>query len=167
MASLEELAARLAGVEARLADAEAVLAIQNLKARYGSLVDARYGGDGPRPPAEVARLADEIAALFAEDAVWDGGQNLGVWRGRAAIRERFLEPTLRFTLHYFVKPCIEVAGDRARARWDILAPVRFQNGKPGWMAGVEDDEYVREAGTWLHSRMRLLVHFMAPHAKGW
>jgi hypothetical protein len=167
MAQDGELLERVRDLEARLAAVEAVQAIHNLKARYAELVDARYGPDGPLPPAEVARIADQIVLLFSEDAVWDGGPKLGCWRGRAAIRQRFLEPTLRFTLHYFVKPRIEVDGDRARGRWDILAPLRFQNGEPGWMAGREDDEYVRVGGRWLHSSMRLTTAFLAPHSRGW
>jgi hypothetical protein len=163
----EDLSARIEALEARLADVEAVLAIQNLKARYAELVDSRYTREGPRPPDEVDAIADEIVQLFSEDAVWDGGESLGLWKGRDEIKKRFLEPTLQFTLHYFVKPQITVEGDRARARWDILAPITFGNGKPGWMTGFEDDEYVRVDGQWLHSRMKLTIHFMAPHHKGW
>lgn len=165
--TVEELEARLRGLEARLEAVEAVQAIHNLKARYASLVDSRYTREGAKEPAEVARIADEIVALFSEDAVWDGGERLGLWRGRDEIRKRFLEPTLRFTLHYFVKPHIEVEGDRARARWDILAPVTFGDGKPGWMAGYEDDEYVQVDDSWLHSRMKLTVIFMGPELRGW
>ena len=167
MTTVEELEARLRGLEARLAAVEAVQAIHNLKARYASLVDSRYTRDGAVEPAEIARVADEIVALFSEDAVWDGGERLGLWKGRDEIRKRFLEPTLRFTLHYFVKPHIEVEGDRARGRWDILAPVTFGDGRPGWMAGSEDDEYVQVDGSWLHSRMKLTVIFMGPELRGW
>jgi hypothetical protein len=109
------LEARVRALEERLAAVEAVQEIHNLKARYGELVDSRYTKGGPRPAAELAQIADEIVLLFSEDAVWDGGGRLGLWQGRAKIRERFLEPTLGFTLHYFVKPRIEVAGERARA----------------------------------------------------
>jgi len=168
--TLEQLEARIDSLEARLAAAEAVQAIHNLKARYANLVDARYTRKGPKDAAEVERIADEIVALFSEDAVWDGGEKLGRWTGRDAIRKRFLEPTLRFTLHYFVKPCIVVDerdAKRARGRWDILAPITFGDGKPGWMAGAEEDEYVRVDGLWLHSRMELSVAFMGPELSGW
>lgn len=167
MAKRKELEERLDELEARLEAVEAVEEIRRLKARYGELVDSRYGEQGPRPPKEIARIADEIVLLFAEDAVWDGGERLGAWRGRQEIRKRFLEPTLRFTWHYFVKPRIEVHGDRAVGRWDILAPCTFGNGKPAWMAGYEDDEYVKRDGRWLHSHMKLSVVFMAPHDRGW
>jgi hypothetical protein len=164
---MEPLEARLRELETRVEALEAVHAITNLKAEYATLVDSRYTLDGPREPAELARIADRIAALFAQDAVWDGGEPLGRWVGPEEIRKRFLEPTLRFTLHYFVKPHIEVDGARARGRWDILAPITFGNGRPGWMAGTEDDEYVRVDGRWLHSHMKLTVTFMGPELRGW
>lgn len=66
-----------------------------------------------------------------------------------------------------MKPRIEIAGNCAKARWDILAPITFQNGKPGWMTGVEDDEYVGVDGVWLHSRMKLTVTFMVSYERGW
>jgi hypothetical protein len=153
-------------LEARLARLEAEEEIRRLKARYGALVDARYGRDGPRPREEIEPLAAGIAELFTEDAVWDGGAGLGLCRGRAAIRERFLEPTLRFSWHYFVKPRIEVQGESARGTWDLLAPFTTRDGVASWMAGVEDDEYRRVDGRWLHASMRLRVVFTAPHAGG-
>ena len=153
-------------LEARLARLEAEEEIRRLKARYGALVDARYGRDGPRPRAEIEPIAHEIAELFTEEALWDGGPGLGLCRGRTAIRERFLAPTLRFSWHYFVKPRIEVLGERARGTWDLLAPCTTREGVASWMAGVEDDEYARVDGRWLHASMRLRVVFFAPHERG-
>jgi hypothetical protein len=154
-------------LETRLARLEAEEEIRRLKARYGELVDARYGREGPRPAPEIEPIADEIASLFSEDAVWDGGAGLGLCRGRAEIRARFLAPTLRFSWHYFVKPRIEVEGESARGRWDLLAPCTTREGVAVWMAGVEDDEYARIGGRWLHTAMRLRVVFHAPHERGW
>jgi hypothetical protein len=163
----QELARRVDALERRLRAVEDVEAICRLKARYGQLVDARYDRQGPRSGAELESLARQIAELFSEEAVWDGGAGLGECRGREAIRQRFLQPTLRFSWHFFVKPHIEVDGDRAHGSWDILAPCTATDGTPMWMAGVEDDRYVREGGRWLHESMKLRVVFMAPHAKGW
>ena len=158
-ASIERLAARVRALE----DAEA---IRRLKARYAELVDARYERGAPRPPDQLERLAGEIADLFAEDAVWEGGA-LGTCSGRPAIRERMAQPTLLFSRHYFVNPQIEVTGDRATARWELLAPCTATDGRPMWMAGVEDDAYARAGDVWLHTRMKLAVHFFAPHEHGW
>lgn len=157
---------RIQALEARLRALEDVEAIRRLKARYGELVDSRFDETGFLPADRVAPIADEIAALFSADAVWDGAA-LGVSRGRAEIRERFLTSTLTFSWHFFVKPFIEVEGDSATARWDILAPCTREGDKPYWMAGVEDDEYVREDGVWKHRSMKLRVVFMSPYDRGW
>ena len=167
MDAAEELRTRVESLEQRLLAVEDVQAIQNLKAHYAELTDRRYGPDGVRPREQIEPIAREIAALFTEDAVWDAGGTLGLCEGREAICARFLEPTLLFSWHYFVKPRITVEGDVARARWDILAPCTTADGRARWMAGYEDDEYRRVAGAWLHSRMKLTTVFLAPHDRGW
>ena len=167
MGTLEELTRTIEMLEGRLATVEAVQEIHNLKSRYGALADSRYDRKGIVPAGDLDRIAREIGSLFTKDAVWDGGAGLGECRGREAIVERFREPTLSFSWHYFVKPRIEIDGDRARGTWDILAPCTSAEGRALWMAGSEDDEYARVDGRWLHSAMRLRVVFMAPHDRGW
>lgn len=164
---MTDLERRVAQLEKRIDAAESVLAIQNLKARYARLVDARYSRGDVVAEGKLAEIAEQIAALFAEDGVWDAGKALGVSRGRAEIADRMRRPTLKFSWHYFLKPEITVEGDRARARWDILSPCTTPDGKPQWMSGFEDDEYIRVDGVWLHQSMKLGVVFMAPHATGW
>jgi hypothetical protein len=158
---------RLAALEARVAALEDAEAIRRLKWRYAELVDERYARGAPREPAELERIAGEVAALFTEDAIWDGGPALGRCRGRAEIAARMAAPTLRFSRHYFVAPRIEVEGTRARGRFELLAPCTTRDGRPHWMAGVEEDEYEKLEGVWLHRSMRLRVVFMAPHERGW
>ena len=167
MATPADLEQRLAVLEARVRAVEDVQAIERLKARYAQLVDARYERGRVVGPAKLEATARQLAELFTEDAVWDGGRALGVARGRAEIAARMREPTLLFSWHYFVKPRIHVDGDRASARWDLLAPCTTQDGRPHWMAGVEDDDYRRVDGQWLHRSMKLTVVFLAPHATGW
>ena len=161
------LVKRILELEARLTAVEDVQAIQNLKSRYGQLADARYERDGVVPAAKLERIADELTALFSEDAVWDGGAGLGVCRGRDAIRHRFLEPTLKFTWHYFVKPQIQVDGNRAHGTWDVLAHCTTRDDRAMWMSGFEDDEYVKQEGVWLHQSMKLSVTFIAAYEQGW
>ena len=167
MPDLEDLERRVADLDARLDAAESALAIQSLKARYAALVDARFSKGRIVPGARLAEVADEIAALFTEDGVWDGGPALGVASGRAAIAERMRAPTLTFSWHFFLKPRIEVDGDTATARWDILSPCTTHDGTPHWMVGYEDDSYRRVGGEWLHERMKLTAVFMSPHETGW
>jgi hypothetical protein len=167
MPTTEELVTELARMGRRLDDCEAVLQIQALKARYGELVDARFPGGRPADDEVMAGLAERIASLFAEDGIWDGGPGLGEVTGRRAIAERLRRPTLSFGRHLFVNPRIEVEGDRAHGRWDLLSPCRRPNGSSYWMCGYEDDEYMRVDGQWLHRVMRLTTVFMSPVGEGW
>ena len=162
-----DVAARLAALEERVAAAEAHAAILDLKSRYGALADARYTRRGPRAQPEIDEVAEQLAALFTPDAVWEGGGALGRAEGRAAIRERFRRPTLHYAWHFFVKPEIVVSGDRARGTWDVLAMITTLEGRAMWMVGVEHDEYARVDGRWLHTRMQLESQLMAPHDRGW
>jgi hypothetical protein len=165
--SLQALLERVASLEARVARTEAQAEILALKSRYGALADARYSRRGPRPQTEIDRVADALAALFTQDAVWEGGGALGRCEGREAIRARFREPTLHYAWHFFVKPEIRVEGDFAHGTWDVLAIVTTKEGRAMWMVGVEHDEYARVDGRWLHTRMRLDSQLMAPHDRGW
>lgn len=165
--SSSDLEARIAELETRLRRVEDGDAIQRMKARYGQLVDARYTRRGPKSRQEIEPIAREITALFSDDAVWDAGPGLGVCRGREEIYQRFLEPTLQFSWHFFLKPDLTVEGNTARGSWDILSPCTTSEGRPMWMTGVEHDEYVKREGVWLHQSMRLDVVFMAPYDRGW
>jgi len=167
MGPIDELTQQVAELRVRVEAAEAVQAIQSLKARYAQLVDERYVRGKVAPEEKVAAAAEQIAALFTEDGVWDGGPALGVSTGRAEIAARMRAPTLLFSWHFFLKPQIHVDGGHARARWDILSPCTTRDGKPSWMVGFEDDEYRRESGLWLHARMKLTTVFLAPHETGW
>ena len=167
MTTVEELAAEIVDLRRRVAAAEGVLDILDLKARYGRLVDARLTG-GRRTAAEgLATLAGSIASLFVPDGVWDGGPGLGVARGRTEIAAVLSEPTLDFSRHLFVQPSIRVDGDSARGRWELLCPCRRPDGTSYWMSGFEDDEYERVDGAWLFRSMRLTTVLMAPVGEGW
>lgn len=167
MATIEELAGEVERLSRRVDDCESVLQLQALKARYGELVDQRYSPDGVVGAADLDRITEEVAALFTVDGVWDGGPGLGVAVGRSAIAERLGTPTLAFSRHLFVKPRIEVRGDSASARWDLISPCRRADGRSYWMCGYEDDEYLRVEGTWLHRSMKLTTIFMSPIEEGW
>ncbi len=167
MDTVEELARELDALRRRVDAAEGVLQIQELKALYGELVDARCSGGALVGPDELEGIARDIAALFTEDGVWDGGPALGRAVGREEIAARLATPTLDFSRHLFLKPRISVDGDRAEARWDLLCPCRRLDGRSYWMCGYEDDVYERNAGGWLHRSMRLTTVFMAAPGDGW
>jgi hypothetical protein len=167
MTTVEELAAQVTALQRRVDGCESVLQLQALKARYGQLVDQRFASGRVVDEATLERTAHEAASLFTPDGTWDGGPSLGIATGRAAIASRLRQPTLSFSLHLFVKPHIEVDGDRATARWDLLCPCRLPDGSPYLMGGYEDDRYERVEGAWLHRSMKLTTLFMSPAAQGW
>lgn len=158
---------RIEALEARLASVEAHQAITNLKAEYGALADARYTRRGPKAQSDIDALADRLADLFTEDAVWDGGGELGRCQGRDAIRARFRAPTLQYSWHFFVKPDLRIEGARAEGTWDVLALCTTREGRAMWMVGVEHDEYARVEGRWLHRHMQLDAKLMVPYEAGW
>ncbi len=159
--------AKFAELEARLSEVEAHRAILDLKSLYGTLADARYTRKGRKSSVEIEEVADRLADLFTEDAVWEGGGSLGRCEGKHAIRERFRAPTLHYSWHFFVKPEIRVEGDRAMGTWDVLAMITTLEGRALWMVGVEHDEYARVGDRWLHTRMQLDSKLMAPYDRGW
>ena len=167
MATVDELAARVDALAARVDAAESVLAIQALKARYGEVVDARFVRGHAVDAPTMTALAIEAAELFTEDGLWDGGPALGSVRGRKSIAARLAEPTLVFSRHLFVKPRIDVSGDRASGRWDLLSPCTRADGESLWVAGWEDYTYARVDGVWLHASMRLTTVFVSPAGGGW
>jgi len=165
--TVEALAAEVAALRTRVVVAESVLAIQTLKARYAELVDRRFSAGAVVDADRLAQVAEAVAGLFTPDGTWDGGPGLGRVTGRGAIAARLREPTLTFARHYFVNPRIEVDGDTAVARWDLLSPCRRAEGTSYWMSGYEDDEYARVDGVWMHRSMTLTTVFMSPVGEGW
>ena len=169
-AEVDGLRARVEMAEAslaRLEGADAILAIQDLKARYGDLVDQRFSQGRVIDDVSLQAVADQAAGLFTEDGTWDGGPALGVVHGRSAIAEQLASPTLVFSRHLFLSPRITVDGDTATGRWDLLSPCTRLDGSHWWICGFEDDTYRRIDGVWLHQTMRLTTVFAAEAGNGW
>ena len=139
----------------RLADIEA---IRQLKHRYCGLCDAGYD-------------ADPLAALFTEDAVWDGGP-IGMHEGREAIRRFFQGSPNRvpWALHMVTNPIIEVDGDTATGQWYLWEPLVYA--LPGgdqawWMSARYDDRYRRTPDGWKFERVAITMKLLAPYDRGW
>jgi uncharacterized protein (TIGR02246 family) len=143
-------------IEERLRVLEDIEEIRKLKARYAAACDDNYD-------------ADAIAALFTEDALWDGG-SLGKADGREAIRKFFSRAAefFPFAIHNVMNPIIEVEGDRATAQWYLLQPATMAKGNQAvWLAAVYHDEYVRHDGRWMFKKLTVKPHFLTPYEEGW
>ncbi len=160
MATLEEL-------EKRIQVLEDLEAIKKLKARYAQLCDAKYRDGRPKGKEELELVAKELANLFTEDAVWDGGKEFGICKGRKEIYERFKKVSLNFAVHYFLMPHITIEGNKAWARWYLWQVATLTDNTPVWFAGLEDDEYVKINGQWLQTLMKATVIFLTPYDQGW
>ncbi len=134
---------KIAGLEARLAEAEARLAIMDLEAEYARSWDA---GDG-----------DGWAAVFTQDGVFDmaqvGGQPPRVVIGRENLASfcREIDATYK-GLHFLHLPRLRIAGNDAYGRlhfeWiGLLSPNSRHNGQQR-AAGYYDVKYRRVSGQW-------------------
>ena|SRR5205823_1154625 len=147
--NLEDLARRIRVLE----DIEA---IKKLKAGYCTCCDNHYDAAG-------------IASLFAEDAVWDGG-NFGKHKGREAIRAFFrgASQIFPFALHQVMNPIIEVQGERAVGSWYLLQPATLAEGsRAAWLAARYEEEYVKVGGEWKFKRLKVHASFLTPFDQGW
>jgi len=130
-----------ASSDARLRQVEDQLAIQRVLVEYGARIDARdYAG---------------YAALFAREGTWQNGAT--VRKGRAEIEALlvglFGTPAAGFVnredFHMILNPQIDVDGDHAKVRSRHLLVMRAADGSPvPELAGVYEDEFVREDGQW-------------------
>ena len=142
-------------LEKRVRVLEDIEAIKRLKARYAEICDDRYD---PR----------RMKALFTEDAVWDGGDVWGIYRGREEILGFFAEAGRSITgVHFFVQPAIEITSDTtAEGSWYLL-----QQGTKGdlafWLSAVEYEKYVKIKEEWVFKEIRFKAFFASPFEEGW
>ena len=143
-------------MEKRLRVLEDIEAIKRLKALYAEICDDRYD------PERMKRL-------FTEDALWDGGDVWGVYRGREAIMGFFADAGKSITgVHFFVQPTIKITSDTtAEGSWYLL-----QQGTKGddlgfWLSAVEYEKYVKINGEWLFKEINFKAFFASPFEEGW
>lgn len=145
-------------LEKRISRIEDREAIKNLKARYAAVCDDRYN------PKEAVKL-------FTDDAVWDGGKDFGVHKGKSSIKAFFesVSKNVVFAVHYFVQPVITMSkkGDTATGKWYLWQACTLKGGIAVWISGLEYDKYRKVNGEWLMSEMKLKLFFMTPYEQGW
>ena len=149
-------------LEARVKRLEDIEAIGVLKARYCAACD-----DGYDP--------DRLAALFTDDAVWDGGRTFGRAEGREGIRRHFTGAGDRITVarHQVMNPIVEIDADdpdRATGHWLLFQPctnVGPDGEEAVWLAATYGDTYRRVDGRWLIASTTIDVAFFAPFDRGW
>ena len=147
-----------ATLERRIARLEAIEEIRKLKSLY-----CAYCDDGYNP--------DKLAALFTEDATWHAPHR-GTIEGRAAIQRFFsdISKKIRFAAHLVMNDIIEVAGDRATARWRMLMASMEEFGGTevaAWSLGDYDEAYVKTDEGWRIRSIEVVIQYLDPVTGGW
>jgi len=139
----------LAALRRRVDAYESVLAIQELKARYGDLVDQRFTHGRVVDDDRLAEVAEAVAALFTEDAVRVTPR--GTFTGRAAIEKSFADGDYQFyhSTDLFINVDRVIAdGNEVRSigKWscDIKEPGRL----PEHVGGRYSMLWVHDGDTW-------------------
>lgn len=154
--TVEELAARIKVLE----DIEA---IKKLKATYCYLCDAGLDNE---------RNLNELIAHFAENARVDFGLGpASQFTGREGLKVFFGEVVpgaVSFCMHMVHNPIIDVNGDKAAGRWYYEVPATdASTNRAQWMAGIYEEEYVRENGEWKFSSIVTKWKYISPFDEGW
>jgi hypothetical protein len=117
---------------------------------------------------------DELAELFARDAVWTGkgqryGAAFGGHRGRAAIvamLDSYRGPTPHFAMnaHFLASETIEVADDAASGTgsWMMLQTSTYATGSSDLRSARLQVDFMVEEGRWRISRFETENLFSRP-----
>ena len=147
----------MADLESRIQRLEDIEEIKQLKAKYCRFCDQGYD-------------PDDIASLFTENGVWDGGRTFGVAQGRDAIRRHFEGAGGRISIarHQVMNPIIEIADQIATGHWLLFQPCTdASTGGAVWLAATYEDQYEKQEDVWMISRLSIEVAFFSPYEKGW
>ena len=108
--------------------------------------------------AVVRRDADDFAALWAPDGVWNPGKPVA---GRDAVKAAFERVVRGFTWLVQSAPNavfeVDEAAGAGTGRVTITEQYKRTKGVNGALVGVYHDRYVRQGGNWLFAERRLEV----------
>ncbi len=151
-------------LQARVVALDAENAVRKTIARYMALCDVPSGAlDG-----------ESLAALFADDAVWEGigpqyTQTFGRLQGHDAILamlQRYLPPVPHFAtnVHFLTSETIDVDGAHAKGRWIMLQASGYVDARAELIAARLEIDFVPAATgrTWLIQHFRTERLFDAP-----
>jgi hypothetical protein len=143
----------------RVARLEDIEAVRRLKHRYCLLCDQGY-------------IAEEIAALFTPDGIWEASEPFGRAVGRHAIVRFFqsMPSAVSFSVHSVCNSIVDIDGETARGSWRSVIPATFTiDGRavPHWLFSSYDDTLRKVEGQWLFTHMRSVIQRVAVHEEGW
>jgi hypothetical protein len=152
---------RLALLETEVRRLRDIEEIRALKQAYCTYSD---GGWAEKPVTH----AGDVAGLFTEDGVWDGGSGMPAATGPAAIAEVFESfRALPFMIHRAHMLSITVDEDSASARWSFLGSGQLPDGSAHWFLGEYDEKYRRTNQGWRFTSMVYRPIRQAGLSAGW
>lgn len=147
----DELRARIKALELRVARHDDLEAIRLLRCTYHEYVNQD----------RIVELAD----LFSENATVIYAGRPAV-TGREAIRAFFVNFPVKWARQFIHSHVVDIDGDCATG-YSHLDGRPVLDGKSYMVAGRFDDEYRRQDGRWLFSRVVLTTWYMVPVELGW
>lgn len=160
MTNHSDPATELAALRAEVRRLSSIEAVRRLTTEYmQAMHDARW---------------EDAVECFAEDAVYDHGQ-LGCLNGKEAIREFYLKFMVAFeqaggwAFDILSNPVIDVADNRAEARWFLLTMlIDPDTQEAAWNVATLEYEYSELPSGWKIQNGRCISeHQLVPHATGW
>jgi hypothetical protein len=155
--SLRERAAALAHAVQLLDDQHQ---IENLQRIYGYYIDKN--------------MWQQAADLFADDAELEiAGRGAYVGKTHVLAYLQAIGPegpqNGRLFDNMQLQPVVYVDGQgtTAKARWHLFAQFAESKKFAEWGAGVYDNDYVKQGGTWKIRRLHLYPSMYAPYGEGW
>jgi len=156
-------------LEERITKLEDIEAIKQLKAFYAVQADRKYTDDHRRKPnEEIDEAARQQASVFTENAIWDGGKQFGVQKGKQAIYEFLRSGAWKFSIHMFLNPIINVNVDKANGEWVLWQTATLENTDQAvFLSAITNDEYIKKERKWFISKTVLTLKFMTPFDVPW
>jgi hypothetical protein len=157
LAALGTQMAELAARAQRLADE---IEVTNLQHAYGYYVDRK--------------MWDDVADLFAADGTMEVGLQ-GVYAGRPSIRRGLnafgpagvAEGEINDHVHLQTIVTVAADGRTARARGTDLGMIGAAGKQALWTQSIYENEFVKDAGVWKITAMRVYPRFIVDAEKGW
>ena len=159
--NMEQMEARLKELEEKVARAEDIEAIKVLQRAYSYYLE--HG------------MFNEIIDMFSEDTVSIETGSTGVYLGKDGVRKHFspadVNPNwLHVTMPVSAIITVDPDGKNAKGRWYGwicgALPVAGIN-RAFFQLGVYENEYVKENGKWLFTKLQYYRIFQSPYEDGW
>lgn len=141
--------------------AESVRSVKALQIAYAQYDQAGLWGDMGALFSARGTLSDGHRTVV-------GGDRIGAYlRAAGGGRDGIAAGDLN--VHLALNPIIHVDADgrHAKGRWHVIAMTGRSGGRAEWAAGVMDNDYVRESGTWKIARLAYTPQAAGSYADGW